>query len=120
MVRHALELAVYDPASIPADVHERAYALSRDPAVSQAFFRIYAGAAKDLMRIKALHARFARWRGPTLIVWGKHDRYIPIRALKETRRVYPKADVLEIERCGHCPNVEFPQLVAERLLANGA
>jgi len=118
-VRRALELAVHDPAVVPPDVHEHAYALSRDPAVSQAFFRIYAGAAKDLMRVKLLHARFARWRGPTLIVWGKLDRYVPIRALANARRVYPTADVLEIERCGHCPNVEFPELVAERWLANG-
>jgi 4,5:9,10-diseco-3-hydroxy-5,9,17-trioxoandrosta-1(10),2-diene-4-oate hydrolase len=120
LVNNTLDLAVYDRSSIPADQRERAFALSQDPAVTRAFFSVYAGAAKDLARARAMQARFARWRGPTALVWGRQDRYVPIRALATARRVYPSATVLEIDRCGHCPNLEYPRLVANALLESGA
>lgn len=116
-VRRTLHSAVYDPAAIPPEDVAHAIALSRDPAVSRAFFAVYAGAMNEMVHMKALHARFATWRGPTLLVWGREDRFVPVRALAEARRVYPAAEVLEIERCGHCPNIERPALLAERMRA---
>ncbi len=114
-VRRTLHSAVFDPAAIPPEDVAHAIALSRDPNVSRAFFAIYAGAMNEMVHMKALHARFATWRGPTLLAWGRQDRFVPIRALAEARRVYPAAEVLEIDRCGHCPNIEYPSLLAERM-----
>ena len=54
--------------------------------------------------MRALHARLGTFRGAALIVWGTSG---PLRAdpRASPRRagVYPHAAVLEIERCGHCP-----------------
>ncbi len=114
-VRRTLNSAVYDPAAIPPEDVAHAIALSRDADVSRAFFAVYAGAMNEMVHMKALHARFATWRGPTLLAWGRQDRFVPVRALAEARRVYPSAEVLEIDRCGHCPNIEYPALLADRM-----
>jgi pimeloyl-ACP methyl ester carboxylesterase len=119
-VIRTLETAVDDPRTIPDAHRERAVELAADPALTRAFLGVYAGAMKEMIHMRELHARFAAWRGPTLIAWGRRDRFIPIRALAAARAVYPGADVLEIERCGHCPNLEAPGLVAARMRALGA
>lgn len=119
-VRRTFTSAVHDASSVPEDYHAHAYALSQDTAMTGAFVRVYAGAMRELLRMDALHGELRRYTGPVSIVWGKQDRFVPIRALPATRRVYPQADVLEIERCGHCPSIEYPELVARRLLACGA
>ncbi len=119
-VRRTFGTAVFDEGSIPDDYYARAYDLSRDPAMTRAFVGVYAGAMQELLHMKSLHERLAAWRGPTLIVWGTQDRYVPIRALDAAVAVYPQADVLEIDRCGHCPSLEYPALTAARMKANGA
>ena len=119
-VRRTFEQAVFDKTTIPEDYHARAFALSRDATLTRAFVGVYAHALQELLHIGDLHRRFARYTGPALIVWGARDRFVPIRALPAARRVYPRADVLELANCGHCPNLEFPERVVERLLANGA
>ena len=118
-VRATLRRAVYDDGVLGPDVRERAYALASDPATVRAFLRVYAGAADQWRGMRELHARFAAYGGPTTLIWGREDRYIPARGLRSARRVYPHADALVIPRCGHCPGIEYPELVAQRLLANG-
>jgi pimeloyl-ACP methyl ester carboxylesterase len=111
----ALAKAVLDPAAISDEVYERAFALSQDPLVGRAFARVYAGVMQELLDLAGLHTRLARYRGPAVIVWGRHDVYVPIRALATARRVYPQARVLVLERSAHCPQIEEPDLVAAEL-----
>ena len=119
LVRRTLRMAVYDPRVIGGDVYARAEAYAREPAFRRAFARVYAGALDAFLHLEALHRHFATWRGPTLLVWGRDDRFIPIAALAGARRVYPHADVLELDACGHCPNVERPEDVARRMRRSG-
>jgi pimeloyl-ACP methyl ester carboxylesterase len=119
-VRRTFRTAVFDEAALPEDYHARAFELSQDKAMTRAFVRVYAGAMQQLLHMKELHERLAAWRGPTLLVWGREDRYVPIRALAGARAVYPHAEVLEIENCGHVPSLEYPDLTAQRMLACGA
>ncbi|MBD5657652.1 MAG: alpha/beta fold hydrolase, partial [Candidatus Eremiobacteraeota bacterium] len=119
-VRRTFRQAVFDPATVPEDYYLEACALAANPEMTRAFVRVYAGAMHELLHMRTLHARLATYRGPALIVWGRQDRYVPLRALAGARNVYPHAEVLEIERCGHCPNMEYPDLVAARWRAGGA
>jgi pimeloyl-ACP methyl ester carboxylesterase len=81
---------------------------------------VYAGAREEFVHFRELHARLARWAGPTLLLWGQQDRYVPVRAMRNARRVYPGAHCVVIERCGHCPNLEYPATVAQALRELGA
>lgn len=119
-VHKTFENAVYEPSSVEPWMHAQMWELARDAAMIRAFVRVYRDARPDFLDLPRLHASLARYRGPALIVWGKHDRYVPIRALEKARRVYPQAAVTVFERCGHCPNLEFPEALSARLIAAGA
>ncbi|HYR92563.1 MAG TPA: alpha/beta fold hydrolase [Methylomirabilota bacterium] len=51
-------------------------------------------------------AQATRYRGPALVVWGREDAVLPISHLAEAKAVYPQAEVVVIERCGHLPMIE--------------
>ena len=114
-VRRTFRNAVYDAATIPGDYFERAVELSRDPAMLRSFTEVYANAMTQFMRLKVLHARLAGFRGPTLLVWGREDRFVPVKGLDAAREVYPHATALVIERCGHCPSIEHPARLASAI-----
>jgi 4,5:9,10-diseco-3-hydroxy-5,9,17-trioxoandrosta-1(10),2-diene-4-oate hydrolase len=119
-VRAQLERSVYDKRALEPGVVDEAYAFAQDPLMRRAFARVYSDSLSSFVDLPALHARFSRYKGPASIFWGLNDKYIPVRALAGARKVYPNADVTVIEHCGHCPPIEFPDLVAQRLAAYGA
>jgi pimeloyl-ACP methyl ester carboxylesterase len=119
-IRHTFNTAVYDPASLDETMHAQMYARAKDPAVVRAFARVYRDALKEFLDLPRLHRTFAQYEGPVLLVWGKQDRYVPIRALEAAKRVYPRAAVTVFERCGHCPSIEYPRELAARLREAGA
>src|SRR5438132_1494450 len=43
---------------------------------------------------------------PTLLVWGRQDRVVPIAAADEYKRVMKSARLTVLENCGHRPEVE--------------
>ena len=119
-VRRAFETAVYDPASLDETLHARMYALTKDRAMVRAFARVYRDALKEFVDFAGLQTKLARYGGPVLLVWGRQDRYVPLKALERARRAYPQAEVEILDRCGHCPSIEYPRELAARLLAAGA
>lgn len=57
-----------------------------------------------------------RSRVPTLVVWGREDRIVPLECGEIYQRAIPKARLDVIDRCGHLPHLERPDEVA-RLIA---
>jgi pimeloyl-ACP methyl ester carboxylesterase len=55
-------------------------------------------------------------RAPTLLLWGRRDRLVPLRVAGEWERLLPDAR-LELVACGHVPMLEQPEAVAARMLA---
>ncbi len=82
-----------------------------------AFADVYANAMGAFIRLRDLHARLARYAGPTLLVWGRDDRFVPVRGLETARRVYPGAHERVIDACGHCPSIEHPAILAAEIRA---
>lgn len=117
VVRRTLARSVADPAALAAADVERAVALAQDPAVRRAFAAIYAGALGTLVRRRALHAHFARYRGPVWCGWGARDRFSSAHALRDVARIYPQARTALFARSGHLPMVEEPDAVAAELRA---
>jgi pimeloyl-ACP methyl ester carboxylesterase len=46
---------------------------------------------------------------PALILWGRHDRILPVSQAVEAAGKIPGARLHIFERCGHMPNVEYPE-----------
>lgn len=118
-VRRTFANAVFDRRVIPEDYYARAVALSRDPALLRAFADVYARALAEFVRMHELHARLAGFRGRALLIWGRADRYVPVAGLAAARRVYPQAETLVLQECGHCPSIEAPSAVASAIRRTG-
>jgi pimeloyl-ACP methyl ester carboxylesterase len=60
---------------------------------------------------------------PTLIVWGRNDRVVPVpAALAYRKRIGDNAELVIFDRCGHVPQIERPtrfNRVVEEFLAGG-
>jgi pimeloyl-ACP methyl ester carboxylesterase len=61
---------------------------------------------------KGLKKRIHRVTAPTLIVWGKEDRLVPLVYADEFARRLPGARVETVSDAGHAPHLERPDTVA--------
>jgi pimeloyl-ACP methyl ester carboxylesterase len=62
-------------------------------------------------------ARFLpRVTNPTLIVWGREDRIVPVACGDQYRRLLPNAKLTVLEGCGHLPPIEQPDAFARLVL----
>jgi pimeloyl-ACP methyl ester carboxylesterase len=107
--------SVRDPRAIGPENRARWIATLQDRDVRRTIARVYAGALQQIRAIGMLHRHFARYTGPAFVVWGRYDRYIAVAALAEAQRVYPQAETLVCEESAHCPAIEEPDLVADRV-----
>ena len=57
-----------------------------------------------------------RVTNPTLIVWGRDDRIVPVECGEQYRRALPGATLRMLERCGHLPPIEHPDAFARLVL----
>jgi pimeloyl-ACP methyl ester carboxylesterase len=59
-----------------------------------------------------LSAFLPRVTNPTLIVWGREDRIVPVECGEQYRRRLPNARLEVFEKCGHLPPFERPDAFA--------
>jgi pimeloyl-ACP methyl ester carboxylesterase/2-polyprenyl-6-methoxyphenol hydroxylase-like FAD-dependent oxidoreductase len=52
---------------------------------------------------------------PALVLWGRHDPYLPVRHAERQRAAFPRAEVRVLDRSGHWPFVDDPAAVATAL-----
>jgi pimeloyl-ACP methyl ester carboxylesterase len=114
-VDRTLDRSVFDRASVVPAIRDEAFAYAAQYEVRRAFAAVYTGAIQDFRNAEHVHTRLRTYTGPILIIWGRHDQYIPIKALGVARTVYTGADVVIAERSGHLPMVEEAPLVAAAL-----
>ncbi len=100
--------SVVDPRTIDPSIHERAFALSQEPAMRRAFARVYAAAMREFADSQGITAQLRAWKGPTLILWGREDRYVPMRGMRDTKAVYPAAESVIFEHAGHVVMADKP------------
>lgn len=56
-----------------------------------------------------LRRRLYRITMPTLLVWGRHDRVLPLETAELWTTGIPQARLAVVEECGHAPQREQPQ-----------
>jgi len=59
------------------------------------------------------YARLADLEAPALFVWGSHDRLIPSAFKRHVAEWLPGAEQVVVDRCGHVPQIEQPELTNE-------
>ncbi|HKU33158.1 MAG TPA: alpha/beta hydrolase [Candidatus Nitrosotalea sp.] len=53
---------------------------------------------------------------PTLVMWGKHDKVIPIQHADQFVSSIKDCTFLELDECGHLPHVEVPDVFSDSVL----
>jgi pimeloyl-ACP methyl ester carboxylesterase len=54
---------------------------------------------------------------PTLLVWGDRDRMVSHSGARHVLDAVPDVRYVELEGCGHCPQLEEAEAFADLLLA---
>ena len=67
---------------------------------------------KPYMHNPKLVHRLRRVKAPTLIVWGRDDRLVPLAHGEAYGKAIHGAQLKVIERCGHAPQIERPAEMA--------
>jgi pimeloyl-ACP methyl ester carboxylesterase len=67
---------------------------------------------KPYMHNPKLAHRLRRVKAPTLLVWGRYDRLVPLAHGEAYCNAISGARLQVIERCGHSPQLEKPDEVA--------
>jgi pimeloyl-ACP methyl ester carboxylesterase len=60
--------------------------------------------------------RLERIACPLVLIWGERDRMVFTGGAERVLRTVPYADIEVISDCGHCPQVEVPERLAQLLL----
>lgn len=111
--RRVLERICYEPASLD----ERLVALLQgrweDPARRRALIRF---APRLILREADVRRDLHRIEAP-LLVWGRHDRLVPLVLGERAAARLPQARLVVLEACGHLPNLECPELFNEVVAA---
>ncbi len=108
-----LHRLVYDPAAISPAFARMYYEMFFQPGSVRAFTSILRaiatlrGAKPGVL--EPIRAGLASIAAPTLILWGREDRILPVSQAVDAAGRIPGARLHIFERCGHMPNIEHPE-----------
>ena len=112
------ELNVYDPKAVPE--WDELFGRPPTPAELEIAERNREMTArltwKPYMHNPRLERFLSRVANPTLVVWGREDRIVPVECGEQYRRALPNASLTVLERCGHLPPIEHPDAFARLVL----
>jgi pimeloyl-ACP methyl ester carboxylesterase len=112
--RSPAELAelVYHDHDLRSGAVRRAQAMENDPELFERYLRNQISTAhlgwNPYMHDPKLPDRLHRITAPTLILWGAHDRLLPVGYAHRWAELLPKAEVAIIGEAGHLPFIERP------------
>ena len=120
--RAVLDLCFADPSRVSRErVAEAAEEVRRRSALGydqDAFQRSLRGLVAAHVRRgpQAMWRQAARVQAPTLLVWGAHDRLVPVSLAPRAARTFPDARLLILDDAGHVAQMERPDAVARAFL----
>ncbi len=118
--RRVAQLCFYNPLLIADEDVELQYQRSLLPGAKEAILSIVR-AAIDLRGVRESLVRpivdgLRTITAPTLIVWGKEDRVLPVAQAQVAKEHIPNAQVLILDHCGHVPQKECPDRFNQAVL----
>ena len=112
------DMIVHDPTTVPewAELFGRPPS-ARDLELADRNREMTARLAwKPYMHNPRLERFLPRVENPTLIVWGREDRFVPVGCGEQYRRLLPNATLAVLARCGHLVPIEHPDAFARLVL----
>ena len=66
--------------------------------------------------LQSLRPRLEEVTAPTFLLWGSHDRIVPLWVGQRAAELLPHATMEVLPKCGHMPQEERPRASLERVL----
>lgn len=112
IIRFGLRQIFEDPTRVPDELLQQFIQLDYDPDVRRSYQRVL-GIGVDWRGLKPEMLAEIRdaapgLRVPTLIVWGKQDRVVPVQHAHVAHTLIPAARLHVFDDCGHTPQLEYP------------
>lgn len=99
----------YDRSRIELEDAQYDFELASQPGAGPAFLKTLRSVATLFGQKRALYAPIVKQlpgiTQPTLVVWGREDRIVPLKHAEVARRI-PNAQTLILDQCGHMPQFE--------------
>jgi len=105
MVRLSLRQVFHDPALVTEERFDEYLAPLQRPGATASILSLLASRAGDPGQVAAAAARVSV---PTLVIWGKQDRWIPVEHADRFLAAIPGARKVVLDPCGHLPQEERP------------
>ena len=83
----------------------------------RAVLRLYRSLADVAAAGDTLAAALRPLDRPALVLWGRHDPYLPATLAPRQRDAFPHADIRVLERSGHWPFIDDPATVTAAVTA---
>ena len=85
-----------------------------DARTRRAVLALYRGA--DMKDMTAVTGMLRAMDLPSIVIWGVHDRFVPVEFAERNKEALPRASVHRTENAGHWPFIDQPEEVAALLL----
>jgi pimeloyl-ACP methyl ester carboxylesterase len=110
LIKKKAQDVFYDPEIATKEIVDEVFATVNDrhkliKTLAIAKSAIRHNMSKDLPHMKT----------PTCLIWGKNDSVTPPKVAVEFEELLPDANLFWIDKCGHAPMMEHPQLFNEHL-----
>ncbi len=117
---YGLKLTVKDPALITEEWIELAYQMAAQPGAQQAWLKTLRGMCNLLGQhpcfVNPIVNGLTSLRCPTLVMWGQHDRIVPVTHAQVAATGIMNARLRIFEQCGHNPMLEQTSAFNQALL----
>jgi pimeloyl-ACP methyl ester carboxylesterase/2-polyprenyl-6-methoxyphenol hydroxylase-like FAD-dependent oxidoreductase len=100
-----------NPRGLPRALIDRMYD-DFDRGTRRAVLKLYRATSDPAVTARRMAAALRQTPRPALVVWGKHDPYLPVAHAQRQREVFPDAQVVILEGSGHWPFADDPHGVA--------
>jgi pimeloyl-ACP methyl ester carboxylesterase len=113
VLRRFMKRLVFNPDIITAGLVDLHYSLLSQPGAMRTIGRVLssaaslAGARQEVLALT--RDRLPTVKFPTLIVWGKEDRILPLKHGIFAHRQIAGSRLCVFKQCGHIPNLEKPR-----------
>jgi pimeloyl-ACP methyl ester carboxylesterase len=102
-MRGVLEAVFYDTSWVNEDALRKIFT---DKLAVKDSYTVRSFLGNPTREKERLDDRMASIKAPTLVVWGKQDRLLPITSGERYAAGIPGAKMVSFEKCGHVPPVE--------------
>jgi pimeloyl-ACP methyl ester carboxylesterase len=103
----------YYAPQVPKPVMDR-WRRDYDLGTRRALLRFYRNSTAVVT--SSLAPELARLDRPALVVWGRRNRFVPVKHAEDLRESFPRAEVVVLDDLGHYAHLEDPDRVARHVL----